>query len=313
MKLILGLVVVLNLAATVKPSPQTRFFCIHSSDTIYKETTTSDMSKNLDFKLDFAFLVHGWGSLFNVSDEGGTPYKIGLAWVKEKKTNFCGIDWRELASDDYINAALKHVQTVGKQFAAFMLSLLKKSGKTADSISIAGHSLGAHVSGLAGQTIYESTKTKISTIYGLDAAAPTFYFKIPLIAKSNFSLSTDNANFVQVLHTTSALGTSKNIGHADFIANGGNVQGACLDEVLKAEDLLIKCSHSFAKDIFLASFTHWCTGYIENKNGTIYSWFLEFFSNSKSSESDVYGIHSKKKFGIFELETSNSEPYCEEK
>lgn len=140
-----------------------------------------------------------------------------------------------MASASYFDAALKHVNTVGKQLAEFILSLLKKSGKTANSITIAGHSLGAHVSGLAGQTIYEATKTKISTIYGLDAAAPLFTITIPLLSKSNFTLSKDNANFVQVLHTTSALGTSKNIGHADFIANGGKVQKACVDDVLKAE------------------------------------------------------------------------------
>lgn len=159
-----------------------------------------------------------------------------LAWVKEKKTNFCGVDWRELANENYYNAALKHVITVGKELAAFALQLLNKSGKTAKSISIAGHSLGSHVSGFAGQTIYEATKTKISTIYGLDAAAPFFTIRIPLLPKSNFTLNKDCADFVQVLHTTSALGTGKNIGHADFIANGGNVQNACLDDVLRMED-----------------------------------------------------------------------------
>lgn len=67
-------------------------------------------------------------------------------------------------------------------------------------------------------------------------------FSIPvftsvLLIRSDFVLSKDNANFVQILHTTSGtIGTSKMIGHADYIANNGKVQEACVDELLEAED-----------------------------------------------------------------------------
>lgn len=154
-----------------------------------------------------------------------------IAWVKENKTNFCGVDWRGLASGSYFTAALEHVQTVGKQLAQFIISLVKLSSKTMDSVRIAGHSLGAHVSGFAGQTIYEKSKTKISTIFALDAAAPTFTFKVLLVDKSNFTLSKENAKFVQCMQTTSSLGTDENLGHAGFIANGGSVQRTCFEEV----------------------------------------------------------------------------------
>lgn len=91
--------------------------------------------------------------------------------MKAKKTNFCGVDWRELAHDGYYDASQKYVKYVGAQLATFLM-LLKEHNVKMDSISIAGHSLGAHVAGFAGRSIYDSCKTKISTIFGLDPAGP---------------------------------------------------------------------------------------------------------------------------------------------
>ncbi len=66
--------------------------------------------------------------------------------MKTVKTNFCGVDWSELASDGYKAASQKHIKTVGTQLASFLITLhdLKVD---MSAISIAGHSLGAHVAG----------------------------------------------------------------------------------------------------------------------------------------------------------------------
>lgn len=156
------------------------------------------------------------------------------AWIKAEETNFCGVDWSGLASDDYYHAAMKHVKTVGRKISEFLATLKRLNGQV-NTISIAGHSLGAHVSGFAGKTFFESERTKINNIYGLDPAGPLFTLSI-FLPQSDFVLSPKCANFVQVLHTTSTLGTNENIGHADFIVNGGNVQGACVDELVTAKD-----------------------------------------------------------------------------
>lgn len=103
-----------------------------------------------------------------------------IEWVKAKKTNFCGVDWRELASDGYYDASQKHVKYIGTQLAMFLM-FLKEHNVKMDSISIAGHSLGAHAAGFAGRHVYELCKTKISTIFGLDPAGPV---KIILETKS---------------------------------------------------------------------------------------------------------------------------------
>lgn len=99
-----------------------------------------------------------------------------LEWVKAKKTNFCGVDWRELAHDGYYDASMKHVKYIGTQLSQFIM-LLKDRQVKMKSVSIAGHSLGAHVAGFAGNAIYQKYGTKISTIFGLDPAGPCENFQ----------------------------------------------------------------------------------------------------------------------------------------
>lgn len=141
-----------------------------------------------------------------------------------------------MASDGYYDASQKHVKNIGTRLASFLTALNDLEVKM-ESIQIAGHSLGAHVSGWAARIIFESLGKKISTIYGLDPAGPFF---TSLLIRSDFHLSKNDAKFVQVLHTSSGTyGTSEMLGHADFLANGGKIQKACVDELLGAKDLCI--------------------------------------------------------------------------
>lgn len=66
-----------------------------------------------------------------------------------------------------------------------------------------------------------------------------------MLTLSDFHLNKNHANFVQVLHTSSGTyGTKDNLGHADFIVNGGNVQAKCVNALFKAEDLCIIILHT---------------------------------------------------------------------
>lgn len=215
--------------------------------------------------------------------------------MKAKKTNFCGVDWRELANDDYFKAVEKHIKTVGVQIA-FFLAKLSERNVTMQSVTIAGHSLGAHIAGLAGKNIFLMTKTKISTIFGLDPAGPYF----TSIKRKGRCLRKDDAQFVQVLHTSKyTLGTSESIGHADFIVNNGIAQDACV--MFPHIQRLFTCSHSFALEIFLSTFTRSCSG-STNKD--------EYGTPDNINRTDVYGIHNTGMVGTFALETSKSPPYC---
>lgn len=66
------------------------------------------------------------------------------------------------------------------------------------------------------------------------------------------SLTTDDANYVEVIHTeTTTNGVLNAIGDVDFYPFGGNEQAGCTD----AEDLGA-CSHNRAWELFAASLTH---------------------------------------------------------
>lgn len=74
------------------------------------------------------------------------------------------------------------------------------------------------------------------------------------MVQSDFVLSKNDANFVQILHTSGGtFGTKEMIGHADFIVNGGKVQKACVDDLLGAKDLCIFHSISFSERLTFPS------------------------------------------------------------
>lgn len=103
--------------------------------------------------------------------------------------------------------------------AAF-IDYLTEYGMRLDELLIVGHSLGAHIAGMAGKHL---TKGQIGTIIGLDPAGPLF----PL-NKVTKRLADTDAAYVQVIHTDGGhLSIKYPIGHADFFPNGGKEQPGC--------------------------------------------------------------------------------------
>lgn len=85
---------------------------------------------------------------------------------------------------------------------------------------VIGHSLGAHVAGIAGQNVKSG---RLSVIIGLDPAYP-FFSK----TKTDERLSIMDAEYVQVIHTNSGhLSIPYPVGDADFYANYGKGQPGC--------------------------------------------------------------------------------------
>lgn len=106
-------------------------------------------------------------------------------------------------------------------FAVF-IDYLVEHGMNLEDLVVVGHSLGAHISGLAGKHI-QGTK-KIGVIIGLDPAGPLFPFH-----KVNKRLADTDADYVHIIHTDAGhLSIESPIGHADFYPNGGNEQPGCI-------------------------------------------------------------------------------------
>lgn len=76
---------------------------------------------------------------------------------------------------------------------------------------IAGHSLGAHIAGIAGKR----TNGRIHAIFGLDPAGPLFSLGNP-----NDRFAADDAIYTQGIRTNAGnLGFNEPLAHADFYPN----------------------------------------------------------------------------------------------
>lgn len=80
--------------------------------------------------------------------------------------NVCGVDWSALASVfiRYDNVAKSNVPRVAKHIAKF-IRFLKSNGANVNTVSMAGHSLGAHISGQTGYNL-TTTGDLLGFIYG---------------------------------------------------------------------------------------------------------------------------------------------------
>lgn len=123
------------------------------------------------------------------------------------------INWKTLASQLYKSSVSK-VDCVGEYLHDLIEFLVFDLNTSYDKIHLIGHSLGAHIAGVAGSLVQND---KISRITGLDPAFPRFH-----LTDSNRRLNKNDAKFVDIIHTSgNSLGIFEAIGHADFYPNGG--------------------------------------------------------------------------------------------
>lgn len=177
-------------------------------------------------------LIHGWlgGSDSDVIEP------LAKDFLEQGNFNVIAVDWEKGARTLLYPVARYRVGKVAELVAAVIDQLLG-FGQTPEQIGIIGHSLGAHIAGLAGK----NTKQKVAFIVGLDPAAPLFRLKKPLERLSN-----NDAQYVEVIHTNGkGLGMFGNIGKADFYPNGGSQQPGC--------GWRLSCSHQRAVDYFKES------------------------------------------------------------
>lgn len=177
-------------------------------------------------------LIHGWLG----SSESEVIEPLPQELLEHTNMNVLAVDWEKGASTLLYPVARYRVPKVGKLVAAVIDRFLD-FGQTPEQIGIIGHSLGAHIAGIAGK----NTRRKIACIVGLDPASPLFRLKKP-----SKRLSDTDAQYVEVIHTNGkALGIFARIGVTDFYPNGGAKQPGC--------GWNISCSHQRAVDYFKES------------------------------------------------------------
>jgi len=204
-------------------------------------------------------VIHGW--TVTGMYESWVPKLVTALYEREPSANVIVVDWLTRASQNYHRSAAD-TKLVGRDVAQFVYWIQKELQLPWDRIHLVGYSLGAHIAGIAG----DLTDHKISRITGLDPAGPTFEH-----ADIQNTLSPDDAQFVDVLHTNTrgspdrSIGIQRPVGHIDIYPNGGTFQPGCDIQNtllgiasagirgLQNMDQLVKCSHERSIHLFIDS------------------------------------------------------------
>ncbi|XP_063235084.1 pancreatic lipase-related protein 2-like [Bacillus rossius redtenbacheri] len=241
---------------------------------------------NMDLKQETKLLIHGWNS------KGQSMRHVKRAYVELGEENVVVVDWSRPASGLY-SSSRRATRQVGAYVARF-LDFLSRSGVDLAKVHLVGHSLGAHVAGIAGHRV---SAGRVARITGLDPAAPGYGGE----ALEN-RLDASDADQVQVLHTNAGLlGWSSPLGHLDFYPNGGKKQPGC------GMDIVGTCSHSRA---------HWF--FAESVNSPVGFWGVRCASwddyrrgRCHDNERALMGSRpDHRSQGSFYLTTGASEPFA---
>ncbi|XP_076640000.1 pancreatic triacylglycerol lipase [Colletes latitarsis] len=184
-----------------------------------------------------AIVTHGWKS----SGNSQSCTLVRDAYIKAMDCNVIIVDWSTIAKNLVYSTVAKSVPAVADRVASFSSFLRSRMNLKASTTKMIGHSLGAHVMGLAGRKL--AITGLVSEITGLDPAKPMFENKGP-----DGRIDSSQGKIVEIIHTSAGkLGLEKAVGTSDFYANGGTVQPGC------STDLLGSCAHSRSYQYFSES------------------------------------------------------------
>ncbi|KAJ8983363.1 hypothetical protein NQ317_009276 [Molorchus minor] len=171
------------------------------------------------------FIIHGWTNNY----QSPVNTVIRSAVLPRLDVNVFVVDWSPISERNYLSAQ-GSVVAVGNFLADFVRSLESTYGLNLSTVTFVGHSLGAHIAGIAGGAL----DGRVAQIVGMDPAGPLFS-----VSNTNNRLDPTDGQFVQVIHTNGGLlGISASIGDSDYFPNGGSRQPGC------GIDITGSCSHS---------------------------------------------------------------------
>ncbi|XP_073989008.1 pancreatic triacylglycerol lipase-like isoform X2 [Rhodnius prolixus] len=244
----------------------------------------SVLKSNFDPRKKTKILVHGW---------------LSSAYIQARDYNIIVVDWSTFSYQVYPISRYA-INYVGPHVSKFIDFLIVQAGLRPEDVHILGHSLGAHIAGIAGIRMKFG---KVARITGMDPAGPLIH------GDSMCRLDSSDAHFVDVIHTSiHYLGVYEPLGHADFYPNGGGpLQPGCGFEIGI-------CTHRRSYRYYIES--------IFNEHGfpaqRCNSWD-QYVANNCSGEVAYMGENvSPKSRGRYYLRTATSPPFalgvnCEEK
>ncbi|XP_076261785.1 phospholipase A1 2-like [Rhynchophorus ferrugineus] len=186
----------------------------NGTEVYYNQSNELMSLSSFDPNLKTVVITHGWYNTY----ESPVDTLLKDSLLKIDDLNVLNVNWDKYANEIYLESVLA-VPHVGKTLGKFIQTVSENFNYPLDNFTLMGHSLGAHISGFAGQYLNGS----LPHIIGMDPAGPLF-----LELDRNNRLSEDDAQYVQAIHTNALfLGVNYNVGHVDFWPNGGLAQPGC--------------------------------------------------------------------------------------
>ncbi|XP_046666900.1 pancreatic triacylglycerol lipase-like [Homalodisca vitripennis] len=215
---------------------------------------------------------------------------LEYSYLLAEDLNIIAVNWARMAQTFY-PLSRSAVSPVGRYTAKFVDFLALEMGVSPASVHLLGHSLGAHIAGVVGESV---TFGNISRITGLDPAAPLFG------SDPKGRLDPTDAQFVDVIHSAGGyIGYYNPCGHIDFYPNGGvPIQPGC------GVDIGF-CSHKRSYMYFAESITS--LGFISR---VCDSW--DDYKNNRcmNNTKNVLGEHvDQSAKGKYYLHTNPSRPF----
>ena len=130
-------------------------------------TFSSWSAEPIELDYNTYVITHGYQS------SSSSEWVEDLAREIDERDPFSNIiltDWSEAADPLNYFSAVEDTEIVGERLAIW----LSEEGVNPDTTQLIGHSLGAHVSGIAGDIYEDITGRSIETIVGLDAAGTAY-------------------------------------------------------------------------------------------------------------------------------------------
>lgn len=157
-------------------------------------------------------LIHGWNTSINATDSW-VPRIANTLNNVDRSANIIAVDWAENGAQGLYNRAVDDMPQVGRELAAHLAAI----GANPATTQIIGHSLGAHIAGIAADEYDRLNPGVIDSVIGLDPAGP-------LINTNDLAnrLDATDANRVSAIHTDqNPFGYYDRLGDFDFFVNQG--------------------------------------------------------------------------------------------
>ncbi|XP_063823027.1 lipase member H-like [Ostrinia nubilalis] len=191
---------------------------------------------------------------FTGHPQGPAVTAVINSYLEQGKSNVVLFNWDKMASSNsnmvssYLSWAAPNAKRLGYIFSE-TLQNMSAAGLALNKTHLVGHSLGAHIFGIAGNTLL-TKGIQLPWITGLDPASASFENRPKMMR-----LNPESASFVSVIHSDpSKYACKKPLGTVDFWPNfrpGTVVQPGCSNKsypMFSKEDL---CNHNRSWELLI--------------------------------------------------------------